>query len=297
MVIDKVTYKDVVACAENFISLDISVNSTGWIKWLDGKLSMGIYHIKSSSDIDRKYEFKNFLKSLFGDSVFKYCFVEDVYGGANFTTVKSLLQLNTLVDDLRYEKSINVEEIKREGNGVWKKHLKSICNYESVIHGESDKDMIVGCLNQLDFNKEVIDSYLSDKISAKSYQDVYDALGLALGVIKRDIINVRSNVKAVKKVKSDIRRGYILSQYEDEFDVLDEANEIAFKYNKEIKSIDLTNKARDLTYNFKKVVEEYGDELLYVVKIETCKIGALALDKNFDLSLPVSYLLCYRKLK
>lgn len=295
MVITKITYLDIIKCAENFISLDISVNSTGWVKWLDGKLYMGIYSIKSVKDIDRKFEFKKFLKDLFGDAHFKYCFIEDVFGGTNFNTVKSLLQLNTLVDDLKYEGIVNIDEIKREGNGVWKRHLKVLSGYEPTLHGELDKAMITACLKELDFDTKTINSYLSEKIASKSYQDICDAMGIALGVIKRDILDVRSSIKFAKKVKADLRKGYNVIQYSDEFDALDEANSVAEKTGKEIKSVDLRNKSRDLQYNFKKVAEEFGDELLYVITVETCKIGALALEKGFNLSLPVSYLLCYRK--
>lgn len=290
----KVTYIDIVQCAKSFISLDISIHSTGWVHWVNGNLSMGVYHIQSTEDIDRKFEFKTFLKELFGDDEFEYCFIEDVYGGANFKTVKSLLQLNTLVDELVYEKEVKVNQIKRENNGVWKRHLKDVGDYIPKILGESDKEMIVASLENLDFSKQVIDSFLQESIPAKSYQDICDAMGMAIAVIKRDIIDVQNKVHTAKKVKADLRRGYKITQYEDGFDALDEANEVAESKGRELKVIDLTGKSRDLLYNFKKTAEQFGDDIIYVIKIETTKAGTIALDKNFDLTLPLSYILCYR---
>lgn len=290
----KVTYLDIVQCAENFVSLDISVHSTGWVKWVNGELTMGVYHIESSTDIERKFEFKDFLTKLFGREYFRYCFIEDVFGGTNFKTVKSLLQLNTLVDELIYEGSILVDEVKRENNGVWKRSLKDVGDYIPTIVGENDKAIIVSCMNNLEFDKKIIDSYVGEKIPNKSYQDIFDAMGMAVAIIKRDIIDVRNNVKVVRKCKSDLRKGYKVVQYDDDFEAIEKANSLAESKGREYKSIDLTGKSRDLLYNFKKVAEEYGDELIYVVTIETNKIGVLALDKGFDLTLPISYLLCYR---
>lgn len=294
MNITKVTYDSIIKCAGNFISLDISINSTGWVKWLDGKLYLGVYHINSTDDMERKFEFKKFLYELFGDSTYECCFVEDVFGGVNFKTVKSLLQLNTLVDELMYEKVIDVKEIIRESNKKWKRYLKEVCGYTANIKGENDKEAIVACLNNVDFNKKIIDSLLSKEISTYSYQDVYDAMGLALGLIKRDIIDKKDGKTNKSKVKFDIRKGYTIMQCFDDYDAYEQAHDISVRRCMEIKGVDLSEKARDLVFNFKKLVEEVGDNYIFVVKVETNKLGVIALQHDFNLSTDYSYLVCYK---
>ena len=139
MEINKVTYTDVLSNIGNFVSLDISIRSTGWVRYVDGVLTCGFKTLQSTDDTERRQEFRRFLKRIFGDETFEYVMVEDVYGGNNFKTVKGLLQLNSLVDDLIADDLIKVKSLIRLDNGTWKRHLRELCNYSAKITKERDK--------------------------------------------------------------------------------------------------------------------------------------------------------------
>ena len=76
---------------------------------------------------------------MLGETYFPVVFVEDVIAGTNFKTTKGLIQLNTIVDDLKEYGLVSVGEIKRIDNKVWKKYLKMASNYKSDIKKEEDK--------------------------------------------------------------------------------------------------------------------------------------------------------------
>ena len=47
MVNSKVTYKDFIKMEPTFLSLDISVRSTGWVLCINGEVQYGTYSIES----------------------------------------------------------------------------------------------------------------------------------------------------------------------------------------------------------------------------------------------------------
>ncbi|WP_324823521.1 hypothetical protein [Sinanaerobacter sp. ZZT-01] len=172
MRITELNYKNFLELEPTFLSLDISVRSTGWVLSTDKNISFGINSLKVEDELGRRLEFRTFLLDLIGNKHIPVIFVEDVYGGVNFKTVKGLIQLNTIVDDLKADKLILVEAIKRIDNKKWKKYLKQAANYKLGAE-KNDKEIVTSCLNELGFNLEV-------------KQDVYDALGMAVGVIYKD---------------------------------------------------------------------------------------------------------------
>lgn len=172
MRITKLNYKDFLVLEPTFLSLDISVRSTGWILSIDGNITWGTKSLKAEDELGRRLEFRTFLLNLIGSTHIPVVFVEDVYGGVNFKTVKGLIQLNTIVDDLKADKLILVDDIKRMDNKKWKKYLKQAANYKQGVK-KNDKDIVIICLNELGFNLEV-------------KQDIYDALGMAVAVVYKE---------------------------------------------------------------------------------------------------------------
>ena len=285
MEISKVTYKDVLSNIGNFVSLDISIRSTGWVRYVDGELTCGFKTLQSTDDTERRQEFRRFLKRIFGDTSFDYVMVD------NFKTVKGLLQLNSLVDDLIADDLIKVKSLIRLDNGTWKRHLRELCNYSAKITKERDKMMIQECLHNIDFDTTVIDKYCDESVHEKSYQDIYDAMGLACAVVKKNIIDVKYNIKSTAKLKTDIRK-YKKTQFNDKMN----AEFFASKKKKKafIEYSDLVGKARNISYWFKQLVEEYGDDGIFILRVETNKIGVLAVEKGLNLDSDISYLVCHR---
>lgn len=293
-----IDYLSIISKAPNFISLDISVNSTGWVKWHNGELTYGTYGLIEKDELERRQEFKRFLRDLFGDDEFEFVSVEDTIGSCNYKVLKFLVQLNSIVDDMKYDKIIKVSKIIREDNKVWKKLLHKLSGIKTSITKCNDKILIVECMNALGFLKGVLpDSKTFDGLhdftdSEQVKQDVYDALGMALGIIYRDYLGI--TLKKAKKVKTDIRKGYKIKQFDDLYEALDEANELSDTTGRRLQNLDFTKVSRDLVYNFKKSAEEYGDEKLFVITVPTTKLGSLAIDKDLSLDGELSYLLVYR---
>lgn len=282
MDIRRTTYLDIFKLSPNFISLDISVNETGWGKWLDGEYTYGFYKLKTpeSDDVGRRREFREFLKELFGDDQFEYCFIEDVIGGVNFKTNKILYQLNPIADDLIADGILHAKQVVREGNTEWKSYLRKCSGYKSKIVGSSEvKADIQAALHMMDFGSP----------DAAIAEGSYDATGMAIAIIYKRYV-LAKQLKA-PKLKTDITKGYKVKQFADEFEALDYANELP----REIVEVDFLEINRDLKSNFKRFVTDLGaDDKIFVIKILTSKIGLLALKKKLDLDLEVSYLVVYK---
>lgn len=279
MKIDSLNYIDFLKLEPTFISLDISVRSTGWVKSLNGNIEYGTYTIKSVDETDRRKEFREFLINLIGKEKIPVVFVEDVIAGTNFLTTKGLIQLNTIVDDLKEYGILDIDKIKRIDNKKWKKYLKSACNYEGDIKKEEDKQLIKNCLNQIGFNENV-------------KQDIYDAIGIAVSVIYRDNI-LKEEPKINTVLKKDLKSGYSIKQFMEKNKKFDKYLEnLKNKYNREVEVIDWSFEVRDILYLFKqKISNEKVDNKIYIITVNNMKLGILALTKKLNVETPYSYLI------
>lgn len=279
MEINKITYLDYLKLEPTFLSLDISVRSTGWVLCLNGKVKYGTYSIESQDELGRRREFREFLIDLIGKNHIPVVIVEDVIAGTNFKTTKGLIQLNSIIDDLNEYNLVSVGEIKRIDNKKWKKYLKSASNYDGDIKKEEDKILIKNCMIELGFSESV-------------KQDIYDAMGMAVAVIYRDkFLNEVSKTDTV--LKKDLKRGYTIKQFE----VLDKKSDkylekLKEKYNRDIENIDWSMETRDILYLFKqKINRDDYDNNIYIIKVNSMKLGVLALTKKLNTDIPISYLI------
>lgn len=279
MEINKITYLDYLKLEPTFLSLDISVRSTGWVLCLNGEVKYGTYSIESQDELGRRREFREFLIDLIGKNYIPVVIVEDVIAGTNFKTTKGLIQLNSIIDDLNEYNLVSVGEIKRIDNKKWKKYLKSASNYDGDIKKEEDKILIKNCMIELGFSESV-------------KQDIYDAMGMAVAVIYRDkFLNEVSKTDTV--LKKDLKRGYTIKQ----FDVLDKKSDkylekLKEKYNRDIENIDWSMESRDILYLFKqKINRDDYDNNIYIIKVNSMKLGVLALTKKLNTDIPISYLI------
>ena len=286
MEIKALTYIDILKFSKSFFSLDISVSGTGWAKWEDGNLTYGVYSIETPKDdsLGRRKEFRTFLRATMGSTHYETIFVEDVIGSINFETANILYQLNPIVDDMVDDGVLFADKIRREGNKEWKKSLKLCAGYNSTIRGmNDDKKMIRESLLLLGFG---------DGTTNEIPQDVYDAVGMAVGTLFSTHVLGATPKKKVK-LKSNISVGYQIKQY----DTHEKALKAAEKKNRAIHEVDYTESKGNFKNNFKKYIEELGSDTgVFLICIETNRLGALALDKNLDLDYPISYLLAFRNL-
>lgn len=277
-----VTWVDFMQMTESFIALDISVNSTGWGRWRDGVYETGIFSVEATKEESavRRREFREFLSELFGDKTYEYVFVEKPIMGKNYDTSSALFQLNVIVDDMIDMNMLSARKIIREDNNMWKSNLHKASGFVSKIKGDKDiKGMVQESLRRLGFDQQ-------ERVLK---EDEWDATGLAIGVIYREL--VLKNTKAIKKPKTDIRKGFNVRQFDNDIDAL----EYAEKRKGTVYSADFTDNNKSIMTNFKELVLEHGSDWVFVLTIDTKKLGALALDKGLSLSYPVSTLVVWNK--
>lgn len=286
--IEAVTYNSILKVVPNFISLDISKNSTGWVRSIDGIIDDGSFKVTADKHnlVEARREFRNFIIDLCKGHVFDYIFIEDVIGSVNLDTARILYQLNCIPDDMNDMGFISVKEIIREDNKVWKKHLKSASGYKSKIVGESnDKQVIRDSLLLLGYGDGTTDTIK---------EDIYDAYGLAVGVIFSRFI--KKEKPKSRSLKNNVASGYTIKQFVDSYGAEITAQAISEKRNWDIVNLDFRDKNRDLGFNFKKLINDPSDESkVYIIRAITCKIGIVAVSLDFNLDVKESYLVIYRK--
>ena len=275
----KLEYTDFLKLEPTFLSLDISVRSTGWVKSLNGEVTWGTLTLKSEDELGRRKEFREFLIEILGKDYYPVIFIEDVIAGTNFKTTKGLIQLNSIIDDLKEYNLVSVGEIKRIDNKVWKKYLKKACNYDGDIKKEEDKQLIKNCMNEIGFSFNV-------------KQDIYDAMGMAIALIYRDNI-LQDKPKSKTVLKKDLRHGFLIKQYLNKDKKFDKSLEnIIKKYNRNVEELDWSLEAHDILYLFKQKISKDGiDDKIYVIKVNNMKLGVLALTKKLNVENPFSYLI------
>jgi len=275
-----VTYEDIISLSGNFLSLDISVRSTGWCRWQDGVLSYGVFKLEETDPVLRRFELAKFIRELCGDSLFDFVVVEDVIASCNFKTAKILIQLNSVIDDMIFRGEVNIGRVIREDNKVWKKHLRKVSNYEGVVLASKDKEIVRECMSNLGFEGGL-------------KQDIYDAVGMACGTIYK--LQACGGSDRKRKLKTDLSKGYVIKQFSDECDALFFAGKTGKKLNRAVLQLDMLSISKDIRFNFKKAVMELGDDKVFVVSSESKKLGYLALHKNLALDEDLTYLVCYTK--
>lgn len=239
---------------QNFLSLDISVRSTGYCIFKNGVFSYGSFGLSSKDELHRRVEFREQIKKIVDNQQFDFIAIEDVIGGSNFETTKYLIQLNSIVDDMIYFKEIPATEVRRIGNTVWKKYLKSLVEFSNsrLIF---NKDEIRNAINDLGFNEDVV-------------QDVYDAIGIAIGAI-----NQAAGVKVKKaKIRTDLTKSYNFHKYSDA-----KLSELCTRYGLEPYEVTLEKGKRDMLAQFKHTSTEIGDSYVFVLNAPLDKYGVLAL--------------------
>lgn len=255
------TYKDIFG-SYSFVSFDISVRSTGWCKYQNGVLTCGSFGLESKDELHRRMEFRQRAIEIIDNQTYDFIAIEDVIGGCNFETTKALVQLNSIVDDLIYLKVVPNNVVQRIGNTVWKKYLKDISGYRG-LKASYGKDEIHQSIQILGFNDDVV-------------QDIYDSIGIAVGValqLKQPVI-----LKTKAKIRTDLTKSYNFYEYTDD--------KLLYYTNSTCLSemvIDYDGTCRDMILQFKKVVTDIGDDYIFVLDAPREKYGVLALTNKLPM--------------
>ena len=285
LVIESLNFKSYFGMVDNFISLDPSKNGTGWVRYRDGKVETGRFSITSSDEKGARKEYRKFIEGLFGGQKYDYLFIEDTIGSVNYKTARILYQLNLIPDELIDYEIIDVGTLVRENNSMWKGNLRLASNYVSKVRAENDdKAQVQACMKLLGFG---------DGTTNEISEDEYDAMGMAVGIIYRLFVLKKDKKKA--KLKTDISKGYKILQFEDEYDAGAYIMEKDYPTDS-VETLDYMSISRDLKYNFAKHIKtEDRDDKVYVIKLNTSKMGIVALQNNLDLDSEETCLVVHRK--
>lgn len=264
----KPKYIEILEHTKSALGLDISKHSTGVVMWENGELSYAIIDVGFAEDeAEMRQAFEEELSKILQNKNFERVYVEDVFDGdKSFTAVRQLVTLNTVPEDLLKEGIFSTNNFKKDGNGVWKKELRT---YYKPKGNLKPKLEIREILKFLDFDIESLERF---NIMGKKDrdQDLLDALGTILGGITRDIINVDKTNNCKLTIK-DMKVWYCnsIDEYEacynedEDFNIID----INKNYKSEI------NKA---------IKETYG-EIILVSEVNTDLLGRFAMDYNIPI--------------
>ena len=196
------------------LGLDIAKRHSGvaiWDKETDSVETVGFelseYNSKDYfAEYKMRREFKQRLKELIGGKYFEYCVIEDVYGGENFDTVRKLLALQTVIDELLFEGSVKIEHFYRWKEREWMKNVRSLYKHKGQLKAKIENQLVLGYLG-FDFYEKNKD--ISDAEKAKIFfEDRCDATGMLVSM--GSYIMQNKNREAESNIKmSDIKMVYV----------------------------------------------------------------------------------------
>ena len=119
----------------------ISKRHTGVSIWDKSTNSITTYGFKlddyKSDDYFAEYkmrrEFKSKLKEIVQDKYFEYCVIEDVYAGENFDTVRKLLALQTVIDELIFDGVVKIEHFYRWKEPEWMRNVRALYKHKGKL--------------------------------------------------------------------------------------------------------------------------------------------------------------------
>lgn len=210
MTIEKATVVNILKLVKSGIGLDISKNHTGIVIWNGETIETYGFALKEyeKDDYFAEYKmrrsFKEKLAQIVRDRHFEYCIVEDVYGGENFDTVRKLLALQTVIDELIFENVCTVDNFARMLQAEWSKYTRQLFKQRVKLKSKLETQTILEELN-FDFYMKHKDD--SERVKKEIFfEDICDACAMLVGLVvkkslENDIAkNVMVRIKDIKMV-------------------------------------------------------------------------------------------------
>lgn len=300
-----VTYEKptVVSILKNFksgIGLDIAKNHTGIVYWDGSELHTYGFLLSEydSKDYFAEYkmrrEFKQKLAEIVKGKFFELCIVEDVYGGDNFDTVRKLLALNTVMDELIFDGVCSVDTFVRWKQVMWAAKTRLVYRQKGKPKSKIETQNLMEFL-EFDFYEKYKDYPETEKESkAKGlptkkelfFEDICDACGMLLGLaIAKLYDNLAQKPKKVSM--SDIKLIYI--------DYLDDPYRIPDKRVQDEGYIVVDFNYRNIEEGVKQEVMLHPNDVI-CAEIPPSKLGAFGLKHKLNFYTEgEGYLLFYNK--
>lgn len=212
MIIEKLTVLNLFKTIKSGIGLDISKNHTGIVIWNGKTIETYGFAIEEydKSDYFAEYkmrrDFKEKLYQIVKDRHFEYCIVEDVYSGENFDTVRKLLALQTVIDELIFEHVCVVDNFVRWLQVEWSKYTRQVYKQSGRLKSKLETQ---GILEYLEFDFYLEHKGDSERVKKEIFfEDICDACAMLIGVIVKksteETIAKNPNIKL-----SDIKMIYV----------------------------------------------------------------------------------------
>ena len=265
LVFETVSEENLVPKIGNFLGLDISQNSSGICLYKNGEKyvynSSVVYDPNNPhAEAYMRYQLKQDLLEVIGDTELDLIVIEDVFEGYNAEVVRKLYALNTAIDDLILEGKVTCKEFVRVSNGTWKSWL-SVVDTKGIYKGYKDKEKVRGILGILGVSEE-----------GDGYQDRLDATGMLLGYFLRG-----KNEKPIVKSKVRVSFNDLEFMYELDADLISSE---AFADREDIGIMRIP----DTKFSKKKILEYVNENYFYVyITSEPVRLGLLAETLNLPL--------------
>ena len=207
--VEKPTVRNILPTLGSGLSLDIAKNHSGVCMYKDGKITQVGFELNKYDNSDyhgdyrMRLDLKNRLKELVGGMQFDYVIVEDVYGGENYDTVRKLLVLQTVIDELIFEGTIECKHFYRWLKTKWFKYFKEYYPARKYLKSKIATQEI---LEYLEDSFYLSNNNISDREKEKIYfEDICDATamlcGLALYISKTDTEDDKERKITMKDIK------------------------------------------------------------------------------------------------
>lgn len=274
------------------VGFDVSKNHTGVVIWDNATQTLKEYGFalhdynindnNSHAEIEMRTEFKQKLAAIVNGKSFDFGVIEDVYGGKNYDTVRKLLALNTVIDELIQEGVCSIKDFHRVKEPTWRSGLRIV--YTPSMTGMKAKMEVQEALYHLDYPFMCIHKDDSPKIKKEIFfEDICDACGMLTGIVAKTYIAKESDNK--QKIKpSKLKIKYVNSE--------EELQKITKKTNKPVEQCEL---------NLRKIEQSIVDilsekDICGYMQVSSNKLGSFGLKRKltyFDVDTP-SYLIFWK---
>lgn len=272
------------------IAFDIAKNHTGICIWNGENIERYGFALSEfdKTDYFSYYKMRRELKQKIYDIVkgryFEFCVVEDIYGGENFDTVRKLAELNTVPDEIIFDRTMIVNNFVRWKPSEWMSKTRTLYKQRGKLKSKVETQGILEYLED--------DFVLSNKDKSKSekdaifYEDICDATAMLLGVVAQKNADL-SLAKSSSVKLSDIKMVYV-------DDILDSYGSSDIRVSSE-GFIEVDLDYRNIEKSLVKYASTYPNDVLCAM-LPSSKLGNFGLKHNFEFfDSEESYLFFYNK--
>lgn len=255
-IIEEPRYMQILKLVKSGIGLDLSQRSTGIVIWKDGKLDFAVVDLGAYQEVSEMRDMlKESIIEVVGEGYYQVIAIEGIYGGKNFSVVKTLMSLNTVPSELLEEGKLSCDIFNNVDNQIWKSTLRQLKKIKGSLKPKLE---IRKMLEYLEFPIESLSRFNNSGKSDRD-QDLLDALGVLLATILDNFVNSTNRSKEKLGLK-DMKLWYCdsLDVYEACYN--DGEEFLYFDVDKNLR-LELINKIKETNANCTLVTEVPTDLL------------------------------------